>query len=101
MSDQDGISHNISLYNIKQTSDENKEKYHQGLHFAACSWEHTQKVLLTKHLRCFFLGGGMFSELYKMFSKGLRISLNIFTDMNCVTLKYCYTTKIKHLLRLT
>ena len=29
----------------------------------------------------FFLGGGMFSELYKMFSKGLRISLNIFTDM--------------------
>ena len=43
----------------------------------------------------------MFLELYKMFSKGLRISLNIFTDMNCVTLKYCYTTKIKHLLRLT
>ena len=43
----------------------------------------------------------MFSELYKMFSKGLRISLNIFTDMNCVTLKYCYTTKIKHLLHLT
>ena len=29
----------------------------------------------------FFWGGGMFSELYKMFSKGLRISLNIFTDM--------------------
>ena len=29
----------------------------------------------------FFLGGGVFSELYKMFSKGLRISLNIFTDM--------------------
>ena len=43
----------------------------------------------------------MFSELYKMFSKGLRISLNIFTDMNYVTLKYCYTTKIKHLLHLT
>ena len=32
-------------------------------------------------LEIFFLGGGMFLELYKMFSKGLRISLNIFTDM--------------------
>ena len=41
MSDQDGISYNISPYNIKQTSDENKEKYHWGLHVATCSWEHT------------------------------------------------------------
>ena len=75
MSDQDRISHNISPYNIKQTSDENKEKYYQGLHFAACSWEHTKKVLLTKHLRFFFFGGGgVLGTLQDVFKRAQNIS---------------------------
>ena len=70
MSDQDGISYNISPYNIKQTSDENKEKYHWGLHVATCSWEHTLKVLLTQPLRFFFVffwGGDVLGTLQDVF----------------------------------
>ena len=52
-------------------------------------------------LEIFFFGGGdVLGTLQDVFKRAQIISKH-FHRYDYVTLKYCYTTKIKHLLRLT
>ena len=70
MSDQDGISHNISPYKI------NKEKYHQGLHFAAMQLGTHLKSAPDTTLENFFFwgGGGVLGTLQDVFKRAQNIS---------------------------